>query len=343
MSGIRRAGAAIHKRDMTAGRPLTDRILGFFRIPTWLGIALWGLLPIPESLGLTYILRQAGAPVSPGDVQATWISIATYIYATVLSLWGTRRLADEVERIRPTLDRLTAGRLSAGASPIRGVGNVAGPLVLTAALTAVDILLTSLEYGLNTALLAAPFGFIFQLPLLTLFWTYVSILLGLNRLGGMQLALDQAPGDRTLGLRPVGNLAFTGFWIFSVALAPVLIITATSTVQLVLNLAFFLLGVGVFLLSLARLHGHLVEARRVHLSLSRSLYAAAYEPIVRKGTLASLRSQSSLLSSAEALERRASMIQEWPFDEVLGGRIAIIVTSVVATVVARIVLGALGF
>jgi hypothetical protein len=48
------------------------------------------------------------------------------------------------------------------------------------------------------------------------------------------------------------------------------------------------------------------------------------------------------LNAAEALEKRSAGIQEWPFDEVLTGRIAIIVTSVVATVIARIVLDAIG-
>src|SRR3972149_418507 len=102
-------------------------------------------------------------------------------------------------------------------------------------------------------------------------WPSASRLVGLTRLGRHKLRLDDTPGDRTLGLRPVGHLAFSGFWIFSVGFAPILILTATSTPTLVLNLVFFLIGFALFVLSLNRLPQQLVEAKRTHSDLSRQL------------------------------------------------------------------------
>jgi hypothetical protein len=55
------------------------------------------------------------------------------------------RLAADLDRIQPTIDRLTTRQPRPGESPIRGVGSWIGPLALTASFTAVDILLTSLE------------------------------------------------------------------------------------------------------------------------------------------------------------------------------------------------------
>jgi hypothetical protein len=221
--------------------------------------------------------------------------------------------------------------------------SVAGPLAITAGLTALETVLAALDYGWKLALLSAPFSFLIQLPLMVYFWTYLSLLLGLDRLGRQRLSLDATPGDRTLGLRPVGALAFEGFWVFTLGFAPILITTATSTPTLILNLVFFLIGLGIFLLSLNRIHSQMAEAKQRHLELARKLYADAYAPIRLRPSLRALQAQTPLLNAADALEKRASGIQEWPFGEVLAPRLAIIITSVVATVIARFILATLGF
>ncbi len=55
-----------------------------------------------------------------------------------------------------------------------------------------------------------------------------------------------------------------------------------------------------------------------------------------------LRDQALELQAADALERRAAAIQEWPFDEGILRAIAAIVTSVTAAIFARLVLSQLG-
>ena len=277
------------------------------------------------------------------SVKPTPWAVAAYVNATLLALWGCRSLASELHAIQPSISRLTVGEGEDADRPIRGFDSIVGPLGLTTAMTFIGVGLSVPQFGWRVALLSAPISFLFELPLLTYFWTYLSLLVGLDRLGHHRLALDPTPGDRTLGLRPVGGIAFTGFWVFSAGLAPILIVSASSIVFLVLNLAFFLAGVGLFLLSLSRLHSQMAAAKQRHLELARRLYAEAYEPLEHAPTVRTLQEQTPLLSAAEALEKRSSTIQEWPFDEALTGRIAIVVTTVVATVVARIILDALGF
>jgi UDP-glucose 4-epimerase len=253
-----------------------------------------------------------------------------------------QKLAAELQRADPVIARLTAGEGRSLDRPIRGMDSIAGPIALTLALAGINLILVALEYGWRLALLNYPAEFLIELPLLTFFWVYASLLIGLNRLGRQRLNLEPTPGDRALGLGPVGHLAFTGFWIFSLGFAPILIASATSTPTLVFNLAFFLIGFALFVLSLNRLHQQMAEAKRGHLVIARKLYADAYLPLLDKPTARTLKSQTPQLNAAEALEKRSAGIQEWPFDEVLTGRIAIIVTSVVATVIARIVLDAIG-
>ena len=323
--------------------PLTDRILAIFPGSRWIWIVLWSLLAVP----LTYFLLRVAQAVEPsnetlaGGQPGIWES-AAIVNATFLSLWGAHKLAGDLDRTGPAIARLTLDGGPNADRPIRGMGSILGPIALTLTLVGLDAVLTGLEYGWRIALANFPISFVVELPLLTFFWTYASLLVGLNRLGRHKLRLEDTPGDRTLGLRPVGHLAFTGFWIFSVGFAPILVVTATSTPTLVLNLVFFLIGFALFLLSLSRLHQQMAEAKRKHLELARQLYADSYAPLVRSPRVRTLQAQTSLLSAAESLEKRCASIQEWPFDEALTGRIAIIVTTVVATVVGRIVLNAIG-
>jgi hypothetical protein len=288
-------------------------------------------------LRLLEMMTHAQAAATP-----TYWELAMGVNAIFISVWGSRKLAAELRRTEPIISRLTGKGGTSTDRPIRGLDSIRGPLLLTAAVAALDAVLLTLEYGWRVALVMYPTDFLFLLPLLAFFWTYASLLIGLNRLGREKLRLESTPGDRTLGLRPVGSLAFTGFWIFSIGFAPILIVSATSIPTLVLNLAFFLVGFALFVLSLNRLHQQMVGAKRRHLELARNLYAEAYRPLASAPRVRTLKSVSPLLSAAEALEKRSASIQEWPFDEVLTGRIAIIVTSVVATVIARIILDTLG-
>jgi hypothetical protein len=59
-------------------------------------------------------------------------------------------------------------------------------------------------------------------------------------------------------------------------------------------------------------------------------------------TLEALEEQRSLLGAADALEKRATAIHEWPFDEGTVTRVLTITTSVVAITIGRLILGPFG-
>jgi hypothetical protein len=68
----------------------------------------------------------------------------------------------------------------------------------------------------------------------------------------------------------------------------------------------------------------------------------AYEPVQTAQTLEALERQHGLLAAADALEKRANAIHEWPIDEGTIARVITITTSVIAITIARLILDPLG-
>jgi hypothetical protein len=97
-----------------------------------------------------------------------------------------------------------------------------------------------------------------------------------------------------------------------------------------------------FFLSLLRLHWQMVEVKASELAIARDLYAKAYEPVGKTPTLEVLERQHTLLGAADALEKRAHAIHEWPIDEGTVASVVTIATSVIAVTIARLILDPLG-
>jgi hypothetical protein len=74
-------------------------------------------------------------------------------------------------------------------------------------------------------------------------------------------------------------------------------------------------GLAAFFFSMLRLHRQMAAVKASELAIARGLYARAYAPVRSEPTLEALESQRSLLSAADALEKRARDIHEWPIDE----------------------------
>jgi hypothetical protein len=86
----------------------------------------------------------------------------------------------------------------------------------------------------------------------------------------------------------------------------------------------------------------MVKVKAAELALARELYAEAYEPVPTARTLEALERQDTLLGAAEALEKRADAIHEWPIDEGTVAWVITIATSVIAVAIARLLLSPLG-
>jgi hypothetical protein len=87
----------------------------------------------------------------------------------------------------------------------------------------------------------------------------------------------------------------------------------------------------------------MVEVKEGELELARQLYAEAYEPVRTATTLETLGRQHTLLGAADALEKRARAIHDWPVAEGTWAWLIGIATSVVAIACARLILRPFGF
>ena len=104
-----------------------------------------------------------------------------------------------------------------------------------------------------------------------------------------------------------------------------------------LSIGLFVLagGLGAFVFSLWGLHRQLVEVKEGELELARQLYAEAYQPLRTERTLEALERQHTLLGAADALEKRAHAIHDWPVAQGTWAWVIGIATSVVAIACAR--------
>ena len=116
--------------------------------------------------------------------------------------------------------------------PFSRFENVFGPLLLTTIFVVATTIRTATLADLSTALIWLPISVVTNVPLMSAFWMYVVLLLGLARLGRRKLSLGAFPEDPSLGLAAVGRLAYTAFWIYTAASVPILFVNAGDPARL---------------------------------------------------------------------------------------------------------------
>jgi hypothetical protein len=140
----------------------------------------------------------------------------------------------------------------------------------------------------------------------------------------------------------VGRLAFTGFWMLLGSVGPLVLTNVSDLPGVVVGIGVLVAGVGLFFLSLRRLNRQMMAVKQRELEQARNLYRYAYEPVREEPTLEVLQRQAGLLGAAEAMEKRAERIQEWPFDEATFTRVVTIASSVAAVIISSLILDPVG-
>jgi hypothetical protein len=331
------AATAIRAWDL--GTPLTEQILDQLGRPRPLWIVLWASSAVLAPLVLLALLSYVGEAGRVASVPNLVLSQVALSYVVVLCLWGVGRLARGARAIEPELVKLTKAERPIYAAS--DVTTVAGPLGLTLAISVVNTAGSITRFG-SSAIAIVPLLALSLLPIMTFVWTYLELLVGIDRLGRERLALDVFPQDRSLGLGSVGSLAFTGFVVLIAAAVPILVTASFNLSTVAVSLLVVAITVAMFFLSMSRLHRQMADAKAGYVARMRALYAEAYAPLRAKPTVKTLEARISLLSAAEALSDRAERIQEWPVDERMTALVAIIVTGVVTSLIVRVLLVAAG-
>jgi hypothetical protein len=278
-------------------------------------------------------LGESDRVASPVDVM---IPQAVLGYVVLLVLWGIGRLTRQVEALGPQLSRLTQGKPIQPGLPLRST--ILGPVTLTLGTLAVASIGWTARFGPAGTLVILPMFLVTFLAIMTFVWTYLALLLGLDRLGRDRLSLDAFPQDTSLGLAPVGALAFTGFALLLAGALPAAVSNADDLATVVVSLVVLAVTVALLFLSMWRLHRQMVEAKARYVAEARTAYAEAYEPYRATRSLATLEAQATALSAAQALDERARQIQEWPIDQRLVRIMGFTVAAVASTIIGRFVL-----
>lgn len=321
-------------------RPVTDRVLGALPGPRAAWMAAWALVPW-LNLAIVLTTEELGWAATT-DHSTETVNRVAVSFAVLLALWGTTRIASELARLRPALAEVVAEDLPEVERLFRGVDSIGVPLLLT---VSVGVVLPLDEATSGEPVAAAVQGvtwLLIGIPLCTAVWVYVTLQLGLHRLGRGRLTLEGYRGDRTLGLQAIGSLAFTAFWMLVGALTPLALTGTEDRPAVLVTTAVLVASVGLLFLSLHGLHRQMAAVKHTELDRARALYQEAYRPLQREPTLERLQQQVAAMNAAEALEKRAERIQAWPFDEGTFARIVTIASSAVATIIARILLAPTG-
>ena len=322
------SGVFHHSERPPALQPLTERVLRALPGKRPVQVVIWALVPWANgALNLLLDTESKSAVWEQSGILVV-LNYAAVSLAILLSIWGSARIARRLAELR-------------GPEPFRELNSAAAPLLGTVA-TAMAFGITALvQDGLIAAFVRGVTWLIVGAALWSFLWTYVSLHVGLHRLGGQPVAEDSRM-DPGLGIRPLGDVAFTGLWILLGWLVPVVLTGLSDEVGFAIGIGVLVVALATFFSSLVRLHHRMVEVKAEELELARELYAQAYAPVRTRPSLETLEQQRNLLSAADALEKRAKAIHDWPIDEGTFARVITIATSVVAILIGRLILGPLG-
>ena len=339
------AGVAIRTGSGTVDRepaaaPLTERILSRLPGPRIAWMIAWALVPW---LNLAVVLASGATERGQTGIPVAEVLNRTAVsFAVLLSLRGAARITDELPAVQLVLAKVVEQRQPHVRQFFRGIDSTLVPLLLTAATVIVLPVDEALAGEPGAALIQSATWLVLGIPLWTAVWVYLMVQVGLNRLGRGRLRLEAYRGDRSLGLRPVGKLAFTGFWMLFGSVGPLVLTASSDRPAVVVGSLVLIAGLALFFLSLRRLNRQMVALKQHELERALDLYRQAYEPVRNEPTLQMLQHQVGALSAAEALEKRAERIQQWPFDEATFAQVVTIATSVAAGIIGRLILAPVG-
>jgi hypothetical protein len=322
-------------------RPITERILRWLGRPRWLWITAWALVPLASALIFGMAIRASGTEFGPQELLDLLASQAVLAFACFIMLVGCGLLAAQAQALKGELAQLAPDETVTDL--FKGVGSVRGPLLLTGVVVTIVSASGWARYGPLPPLAALPVLIVYIVPIMTFVWTYLVVLGEINQVGGRRMALDLYPQDRTLGLDGIGSLASTGLALVLFAAVPVMLSASDNLTTLGISLAIIALAIGVFVLSMWRVHRQMVAAKARYLAIARRLYAGAYEPVRQTGSVDTLAAQSSALSAAQSLEARAHELPTWPIDEGTLKFMVVVITGVVTSLIVRGLFAALGF
>lgn len=183
--------------------------------------------------------------------------------------------------------------------------------------------------------------------IITFVWVYAAGLKGLHDLGKLPLRLKSYHEDPLLGTRPIGQIslrfAFSFFAVMFLVLVANILIPEQWTFVIVA--VFSIIGVTMFFLPLSSIHRRMAEVKGKETRSVRARFARlmgepeAPDPAPPNEPFAQLEKRLRELAGLQVLDmeiRETGAIRTWPYDTRILGQLTVIILSVTAALIARV-------
>lgn len=338
------------------GRTLLERIILLLPLPYPLGALLFTLWH-PAARLVFYLAESANLLQAfdltflQPDWAPLWQRVAFQVLgfvSTFYSLLVIRYMRRKVRTGESEVSPLLPGGATAYRDVFAGLLRSLPPILIGGALLGTGLLLSEPPASALEVLLFLPPQMIIFLAYGTWGWIYFLALGGLYRLAKEGLVLRPFYEDRWLGTRPIGtlclSLAAAYYGLLALLIAEIPLAATPDPVPIFFNLVALstpaVAGAVAFLLPLRAVHRQLQEAKlqereAVHQRVAGALKAFLTEgPGDREATLEDIEG----LAAADLAERRAEAILTWPVGSKILGRFLLAALTLVAAVLARILI-----
>jgi len=209
--------------------------------------------------------------------------------------------------------------------------------LLAIALVPFGSFLASPNFDIPVVMYPLVFGFSILLVVgnASAYWLYFISLLGIHKMGRLTIGFVPFYRDRTLGLRPVGSLAFSlamSYFAFAGLILLLNLFAPNDPALWGFQASTLLFGVAMFFLPMRRLHHRMLEQKRLEREkLDRELE----EAFARPGTDSP--DDTRRILRLDIMKRELAATATWPYDVSILSKLTVISLSLTAILLSRIV------
>ncbi len=309
-----------------------ERLSTRLRLPFWVGAIIIGYLPFV--VGLSFVFAFTSSPINGPPPIFVLIFLFSFLIEILFLLGGARYVCRKMERLKQYVESMSSGKLSVDLSSLYSLRSL---LIVWGVATAAITFAGGVPKSPKEFLSILPW-FYFYLPQATLIWVYAYSMYSVYRMGKLPLGLKPFSEDKTLGLRPFGttSLQLTGIYLtYAMALVTPYVLENPSVANMSLLVGILLLSLVFFPLPLISLRSKLTQAKREKLSWIGPKYTQAIQRVeASDGPLSA--GLSNELSAIKEIQRDIEQIHHWPFDVTAFARLSVVVLSIIAIILARI-------
>ena len=316
-----------------------ERLYSSLRLPFWAGAFIFGcIIFLGILVASALVTGLMGFMVDTGIIYFVPFAMV----ASLFSQSASRAARRKIEQLKDYAGTLSGDR-EFDLKPLYSIRNTLVTYVTLLALIQPVYILYGLPPTLTLAeriVLSSAF-FYWNLFINTFVWVWAYALYSTNRIGGLSLNLKPFTEDRSLGLKPFGrfSLQLTGLYVglFAIIVLPNIAVGFSSLPLLALFAALFLSALIFFLLPLIPLRRQLLLAKRELLRRIGTRYTRAFERIDSSTGGEVDQKIVNELTAIDKIQRDVQQIYTWPFDVGIVVRLSVIILSVTAAVLARII------